>query len=57
MNCVFIGNINSVSLTSVGCSYLGNIGHLRFGKDITLIIAQAHLRVDLLFAPKEDKHI
>lgn len=54
---VFSGNINSVSLSSAGCSYLGSIGNLRFGKDITQIIAQAHLRVDLLFASKEDKSI
>lgn len=42
---VFISNIISVGLSSVGCSSssLGN-GNLRLGKGISQIIAQAHLR-------------
>lgn len=43
---VFISNIISVGLSSVGCSSssLGNTGNLRLGKGISQIIAQAHLR-------------
>lgn len=43
---VFINNIISVGLSSVGCSSssLGNNGNLRLGKGISQIIAQAHLR-------------